>query len=276
MWRRSAATAPTPSCSSASRSGARRISIPARLRQARRACRKTSWRPIGSIWARWSGRRSWATPRRISRRVNPTLPTSRRASSRTSSPGSPWTAWTCCARCCATAPSPTSLPEDIMAAYREYLGAVERASQLGNAAEDLTAGESHLADIPARLFEDQLAGFAVDRMDVLREVLRNGAEPDERAVAAAVIGYAPKKEEAIKDLQFAMQDAEPAVRANAVRAMMAIAVLAQKRPELGLRIEPTWMVGMREEELREQWQQGDRETAIEKATAPAPKVRRGK
>ena len=34
--------------------------------------------------------------------------------------------------------------------------------------------------------------------------------------------------------------------------------------------------GVPEEELREQWQQGDRETAIEKATAPAPKVRRGK
>ena len=233
-----------------------------------------------------------------------------------------------------------SLPEDVMAAYREYMGAVERAAQLGNAAEDLTAGESHLADIPARLFEDRLTGLAVDRIDVLREVLRNGAEPDERAVAAAVIGYAPKKDEAIRDLQFAMQDAEPAVRANAVRAMMAIAVLAQKRPELGLRIEPTWMVEMLnsivlgdrqqaalalvtlteqrnaatldliraralpslvdmarwqtlryalpafllvgrtadvpEPELRAQWQQGDRETAIEKATAPAPKARRGK
>ena len=228
-----------------------------------------------------------------------------------------------------------SLPEDVMAAYREYMGAVERAAQLGNAAEDLTAGESHLADIPARLFEDRLTGLAVDRIDVLREVLRNGAEPDERAVAAAVIGYAPKKDEAIRDLQFAMQDAEPAVRA-----MMAIAVLAQKRPELGLRIEPTWMVEMLnsivlgdrqqaalalvtlteqrnaatldliraralpslvdmarwqtlryalpafllvgrtadvpEPELRAQWQQGDRETAIEKATAPAPKARRGK
>jgi len=155
-----------------------------------------------------------------------------------------------------------------------------------------------------------------------------------------VIGYAPKKEEAIKDLQFAMQDAEPAVRANAVRAMMAIAVLAQKRPELGLRIEPTWMVemlnsivlgdrqpaalalvtlteqrdaatldlisaralpalvdmarwttlryalpafllvgrvaGVPEQELLDQWQKGDRETAIGKATAPAPKARRGK
>lgn len=242
-----------------------------------------------------------------------------------------------------TRPSPAgsaTLPEEIMAAYREYMGAVERATQLGTAAEDLTAGESHIGDIPARLFEDRLAGLAADRIDLLRDVLRNGAEPEERAVAAAVIGYAPKKDQVIKDLQFAMQDAEPAVRANAVRAMMAIAVLAQTRPELELRIEPTWMVemlnsivlgdrqqaalalvtlteqrnaatldlireralpalvdmarwktlryalpafllvgrtaGVPEQELRDQWQQGDRETAIEKATAPAAKGRRGK
>jgi hypothetical protein len=242
-----------------------------------------------------------------------------------------------------TRPAPAgtaSLPEDVMTAYREYLGAVGRAAELGNAAEDLTAGESHVADIPARLFEDRLTGLAAERLEVLREVLRNGAEPDERAVAAAVIGYAPDKQQAIKDLQFGMQDVEPAVRANAVRAMMAVAVLAQKRPELGLRIEPTWMVemlnsivlsdrqlaaralvtlteqpnaatldliraralpalvdmarwktlryalpafllvgrtaGVPERELLDQWQQGDRETTIEKATAAAPKARRGK
>ena len=233
-----------------------------------------------------------------------------------------------------------TLPEDVMNAYREYMGAVERATQLGTAAEDLTAGESHIGDVSARLFEDRLAGLATDRIDLLRDVLRNGAEPEERAVAAAVIGYAPKKDQAIKDLQFALQDAEPAVRANAVRAMMAIAVLAQKRPELGLRIEPIWMVemlnslvlgdrqqaalalvtlteqrnaatldlireralpslvdmarwktlryalpafllvgrtaGVPEQELLDQWRQGDRESAIERATAPAPKGRRGK
>jgi hypothetical protein len=240
-----------------------------------------------------------------------------------------------------TRPAPAGaarLPEDVMAAYREYMGAVGRAAQLGNAAEDLTAGESHVADIPARLFEDRLTGLALDRLDLLRDVLRNDAEPDERAVAAAVIGYAPDKAQAIKDLQFGMQDVEPAVRANAVRAMMAIAVLAQKRPELGLRIEPTWMVemlnsivlsdrelaaralvtlteqpnaaaldliraralpalvdmarwktlryalpafllvgrsaGVPERELLDQWQRGDRETAIDRATAP--KARRGK
>ncbi len=233
-----------------------------------------------------------------------------------------------------------TLPEDVMNAYREYMGAVERAAQLGNAAEDLTAGESRMADPAARRFEEQFASLAVDRIDLLRDVLRNGAEPEERAVAATVVGYAPKKDEAIKDLQFALQDAEPAVRANAARAMMAIAVLAQKRPELGLRIEPTWLVemlnsivlgdrqqaalalvtlteqrdastldliraralpalvemarwktlryalpafllvgrsaGLPEQELLDQWRRGDRETAIKKATVPAPKGRSGK
>ena len=233
-----------------------------------------------------------------------------------------------------------SLTEDVMNAYREYMGAVERAAQLGTSAEDLTAGESRMADPAARRLQEQFTALAVDRLEVLRDVLRNGAEPEERAVAAAVIGYAPKKDKVNNDLQFAMQDAEPAVRANAVRAMMAIAVLAQKRPELGLRIEPTWMVemlnsivlgdrqqaalalatlteqrniaaldlireralpalaemarwktlryalpafllvgrtaGVPEGELLDQWRQGDRETAIKKATAPAPKVRGGK
>jgi hypothetical protein len=230
-----------------------------------------------------------------------------------------------------------SLPEDLMLAYRSFMGAVERASQLGTASEDLTAGESRMADPAARSLQDQFAAFATDHLDVLRDVLRNGPEPEERAVAAVVAGYAPKKADVIRDLQFALQDPEPAVRANAVRALRAIAVLSQKKPELGLKIEATWMVamlnslalsdrqqavealvtlterpnpaaldlireralpslvemarwktlryalpsflllgrtaGIPEQELQAQWQKGDRETAIQKATAVPAKPR---
>jgi hypothetical protein len=127
------------------------------------------------------------------------------------------------------------------------------------------------------------------------------------------------------------------VRANAVRALKAVAVLSQKRPELALRIQPTWMVemlnslslsdrqqaaealvtltespnpaaldlireralpalidmarwktlryalpsflligraaGIPEKELQDQWQKGDRETAIQKATTAPAKTR---
>jgi hypothetical protein len=239
-----------------------------------------------------------------------------------------------------TRPDPlgtASLPEDLMNSYRAFLNAVARASQLGTPAEDLSAGESRLSDPAARGPQDQLSAFATDHLDVLRDVLRNGPEPEERAVAAAVIGYAPKKNEVVNDLQFALQDPEPSVRANAVRALKAIAVLAQKRPELNLRVAPTWMVamlnslalsdrqqaaealvtlterpnpaaldlireralpslvdmarwktlryalpsfllvgrtaGLSEQELQDQWQKGDRETAIQKALALPPKPR---
>ena len=239
------------------------------------------------------------------------------------------------------APAGTAaLPEGVMDAYHDFVGAVERAAQLGTAGEDLTAGESHMADPGARKLQERFTSIATDNLEALRDVLRNGAEPEERAVAAAIIAYAPKKEQVIKDLQYAMQDPEPAVRANAVRAIMAMAVLAQKRPELGLKIEPTWMVemlnsivlgdrqqaaralvtltekrnpatldlireralpslvdmarwktlryalpafllvgrvaGIPEAELLQQWQAGDRETAIRKALMPATKTRTGK
>ena len=146
-----------------------------------------------------------------------------------------------------TRPAPVgtaSLPESLMTAYRDFMITVARATQIGTASEDLTAGESRLADPAARTLQEPLSAFAADHPEVLRDVLRNSPEPEERAVAAAVLGYAPKKNEVVNDLQFALQDAEPAVRSNAVRALKAIVVLSQKRPELNLKIEPTWIVAM--------------------------------
>jgi hypothetical protein len=104
-----------------------------------------------------------------------------------------------------------------MISYRAFMGAVERAAQLGTAAEDLTAGESRIADPTARRLQEQFAAFATEHLDVLRDVLRTGAEPEERAVAATVIGYAPRKKDVINDLQFALQDAEPAVATRRAR-----------------------------------------------------------
>jgi hypothetical protein len=240
-----------------------------------------------------------------------------------------------------TRPAPVgngTLPEELMTAYRDFAVVAERATQMGTASEDLTSGESRIADPAVRSMQGRLSAYAAENLDLLRDVLRSGAEPEERAVAAAVIGYATKKADIIKDLQYALQDPEPAVRSNAVRSLKAIAVLAQKQPDLELKIEPTWIVAMlnslalsdrrqavetllilterpnpaaldlireralpslvemarwktlryalppflligrvagsSEAELQDQWQKGDRETAIRKATAPPPK--RGK
>ncbi len=137
-----------------------------------------------------------------------------------------------------------ALPEELTDSYRQFLGAVARAASEGRAAEDLTAGHSLMADPAARAFQQQFISFAQDHGPLLREVLRHAADPDLRAVAAAVIGYTPKTQELVNDLEDAMQDADESVRANAMRSLSAIGVLSAKQPGLGLRIAPTWFVEM--------------------------------
>jgi len=137
-----------------------------------------------------------------------------------------------------------ALPQELMDTYHDFLAAVGRAAQAGNTAEDLTAGHGLMAEPTARALQEKMAAFAAEHVDLLREELRTGSEPEERAVAAIVIGYAPSKLAVINDLQYALQDPDEAVRANAVRSLKAIAVLAQKQPQLGIKIQPTWFVEM--------------------------------
>jgi hypothetical protein len=230
------------------------------------------------------------------------------------------------------------LPEDLAGDYQAFLVAVERAARNGAAAEDYTTGDPRMTDPAARILQDRFATYAAANIELLRDVLRNSNDPDQRAMAATIIGYAPKKNQVLDDLQYALQDPDDSVRANAVRSLKAIAVLAQKRPELGLKVSPTWLVamlnslalgdrrqaaealviltdqpnpgaldlmreralpslvemarwktaryalppfllvgriaGIPDTELQKQWQNGDRETAIQKALAPPPKPRK--
>lgn len=137
-----------------------------------------------------------------------------------------------------------ALPQSIVDTYSKYMEAVESAARRGSTAEDLTRGHSLMADPAARAFQEQFAALAAANLPLLRSVLRDGPEPEQRAIAAAVIGYAPDKKAVLPDLQLAMQDPDEAVRANAMRALSAIAVLAAKQPDLGIRIEPTWFIEM--------------------------------
>jgi hypothetical protein len=101
-----------------------------------------------------------------------------------------------------------------------------------------------MMDPDARRLQDQFAEYAAVHVAELRDVVRNGSEPDQRAAAAAVIGYAPKKTDVVNDLQYALQDTDDAVRANAARSLKAFAVLAQKSPWLGLKVAPVWFEEM--------------------------------
>jgi len=140
--------------------------------------------------------------------------------------------------------SSVSLPGNITAAYRDLLDAVGAAIRRGSAAEDLTHGHSLLADPLAREIQEKFPEIAKDHLKELRDVLRNSQDEDQRAAVAYVIGYAPRKAEIVDDLQYALRDSDSGVRANAVQALLAVAVYAKLNPADGIKIQPTWFIEM--------------------------------
>jgi hypothetical protein len=138
----------------------------------------------------------------------------------------------------------TSLPQDVLDLYQEFLGAVQRAAVKGTADEDMTAGHAIMADPAVSAIQEKFIEFAAVHLDLLRDELRTGSVPEERAVAAMAIGYAPRKLDVVNDLQFAIDDPDEAVRSNAMKSLTAIAVMAHRQPGFGIRIAPTWFVEM--------------------------------
>ena len=142
-------------------------------------------------------------------------------------------------------PEPTgtaTLPEELRDSYRQFVTAVERAARRGDTSEDFTAGHPMMTDAEARAYPPRFISFASSHLDQLRDVLRNSAEADQRAIAAAVIDYAPNKKEIVEDLEYAAQDPEETVRANAIRSLTEIGVLANGQSNLGIKVSPAWFI----------------------------------
>lgn len=137
-----------------------------------------------------------------------------------------------------------ALPEEIAAVYGRFTAALDRAVRDGDTAEDLTSGHSVMANSACRVQQERMSGLAEMHSAVLRDVLRNAADPEQRAIAAYVTGYLPGSQEVADDLLYALQDPDDAVRANATRALKALAVLGRADPELGLKVRSTWFVEM--------------------------------
>jgi hypothetical protein len=144
-----------------------------------------------------------------------------------------------------TAPArEVALPPVIAGQYTDLVQAVETAARRGSTAEDLTQGHPLAADPDARAIQSGFVAFAAKNLAQLRDVLRNSADVEQRAMAATIIGYAPDKKAVVNDLEYAVQDPEESVRASAMSALNAIAVLAVKQPGLEIRISPTWFAEM--------------------------------
>lgn len=129
----------------------------------------------------------------------------------------------------------SSLPDDLMTHYRKYAGSLLRAE---------INGKADAADPAMRRDQESFRMFAASHVAKLRTELRAGSDPEQRAAAATVIGYAINKRAAVDDLLFALQDPDEGVRASAIRALTAIAVVARHQPGLGVRIPPSGLIGL--------------------------------
>ena len=136
------------------------------------------------------------------------------------------------------------LPEEIVTAYQKFLAASQAASREGITAEDLTHGHTLSADPITREIQQQFTPIAKAYLPELRHVLRDSGDEAQRAIAVYVLAYAPEKSVIIDDLQFALRDADPGVRANATRGLKALAVFAHLNPDAHLKVEPTWFIEM--------------------------------
>jgi hypothetical protein len=144
-----------------------------------------------------------------------------------------------------TAPSgEATLPPEIVERHNNLSRAIESAARRGSTDEDLTHGHPLMADPDARAIQQDFVDIAGKHLPQLRAVLRNSADDAQRSMAATLIGYATDKKAVVGDLEYAVQDPDEDVRANAMRALNAIAVLAAKQPDLGIHISPTWFVEM--------------------------------
>ncbi len=134
------------------------------------------------------------------------------------------------------------LPQDINAAYRRFLDAFSTAARQGYTKEDLTKGYARSEDPTTRAIQDMFPSLVADRLVELRRTLRNSADEEERATAAYVIGYAPDRKSVVNDLQYALRDADPGVRVNAARSLIAFAGAGVAGT--GIKVEPTWFIEM--------------------------------
>lgn len=136
------------------------------------------------------------------------------------------------------------LPGAIAQAYAQFLNGTAEAARIGEADEDLTEGHSLMRNAKVRYVQLGFVALADEHKEILRKVLRQSADPEQRAMAAYVLGYAKDKASVQNDLQYALRDPDDTVRANALRALAAFAVFAQKHPDAGLRVSATWLVEM--------------------------------
>jgi hypothetical protein len=133
------------------------------------------------------------------------------------------------------------LPDDIVAAYHDFVEQYEQAARAsGNPSQVYAASK----DPVMRAQQERFTAFADKNLALLRQVIEESSDAEQRAIAACVAGFAQDRQAAIDALQIALRDPAPAVRRTALSALHALAMYAAAHPDAGLKISPTWLIEM--------------------------------
>jgi hypothetical protein len=115
---------------------------------------------------------------------------------------------------------PARLPRDVNDAAAAFEKAFTAAVQRGDVAEDDDQGHALFHDPASRAIQERFIKYAERDLPLLRQVLRDSRDADQRALAAQVLGYVRDKQSVVGDLVDAMTDPAEDVRNNAMRTLL--------------------------------------------------------
>ena len=140
-------------------------------------------------------------------------------------------------------PAPTGtlrLPPQVVELYRQTMDAMQAAVEHGSE-EDRSRGYALVSDPTLRAKQLATREYAVGHVRLLRRVLAESRDDEQRIVAAHFLGYARQSQEQIAALVRASRDPNETVRNNATRAL---GVLATSNPKVAARIPAAGFIEM--------------------------------
>jgi hypothetical protein len=139
-----------------------------------------------------------------------------------------------------------TLPSEITDVYADFLNSVDQSMRIGQVGESLNPGYSLMENSGSRKYQLEFIPLVAKYLETVHRVIRTSHDADQRSMAAYVLQYGPRgphtSSEIVDDLQFALQDVDDSVRANAMRSLTAMYVGAKLHPDQGISIQSTWFV----------------------------------
>ena len=135
-------------------------------------------------------------------------------------------------------PSPTTqitLPKEIVDDCDKFNELMFEGIIKGESGEDRSQGHSLMNYAPAKTIQEKFIGYAEKYSILLKNVLKNSSDADQRAMAAQLLAYAKDKNSIVDDLLYAVHDNDDGVRNNSTRALALIASYSANNPALKIK-----------------------------------------